>query len=267
MKKKSVFVVDENLNYINEISRELSKEEFNVVGYSQNGKDALEKLRKISELDVLIINMILPLKDGYSVLEEIKENGKYYPNIGFIIAQSSLINEHSVYLLNRLEISQLVLLPTNIENIISHIKKYVNYKNEVNPINDGEKINQRITKILHYLGIPAHIKGYHFIREAVEMVIKNPSIIGQVTKTLYPTIAQKFASSPTKVERAIRHAIELGWTRGDQQKMDEIFGYTISALKAKPTNSEFIAMIADYISLNEDTAINKNSQYMYKMSY
>ena len=99
------------------------------------------------------------------------------------------------------------------------------------------------------------------------MVIENPNVIGQITKTLYPSIAEKFDSSPTKVERAIRHAIELGWTRGNQDTIDEIFGYTISALKAKPTNSEFIAMVADYISLNEDKNEDKIPQYKYKMSY
>lgn len=267
MKKKSIFVVDENLNYINELSRELAKEEVIMLGYSLNGKDALDKLRKYNDIDILIINLILPITDGFNVLQEIKENKKYYPNIGFIIAQSSLITDHTLYLLNNLDVNHLILLPSSVDNVINHIRNF-DYSQEItNNGNEKERINQRITKILHNLGIPAHIKGYHFIREAVDMVIENPSIIGQVTKTLYPTIAQKFSSSATKVERAIRHAIELGWTRGNQDKIDEIFGYTISALKAKPTNSEFIAMIADYISLNEDEQVGKNPQYKYKMSY
>ena len=99
------------------------------------------------------------------------------------------------------------------------------------------------------------------------MVIENPSVIGQVTKCLYPSIAIKFQSSPSKVERAIRHAIELGWSRGDQDTIDEIFGYTISAAKAKPTNSEFIAMVADYITLNEDKKNYQMSNFRHKMSY
>ena len=99
------------------------------------------------------------------------------------------------------------------------------------------------------------------------MAIDTPDIINSITKKLYPSIADKFDTSASKVERAIRHAIELGWTRGNQDTIDEIFGYTISALKAKPTNSEFIAMVADYISLNEDKNEDKIPQYKYKMSY
>ena len=267
MKKKNVFIIDDSMNYINELNRELSKEEVYVVGYSLNGKDALEKLRKFNEIDVLIINLVLPIKDGFSVLKEIRENSKYYPKIGFIIAQSSIVNDHTKYMLSAYQIDQFILQPSGLETIINHIRNINIDKNVHVKDNNQDNINRRITKILHSVGIPAHIKGYHFIREAVEMVIENPTVIGQVTKTLYPSIAKKFDSSPTKVERAIRHAIELGWTRGNQDIIDEIFGYTISAIKAKPTNSEFIAMVADYISLNEDTAEEKNPQYKYKMSY
>ena len=105
--------------------------------------------------------------------------------------------------------------------------------------------------MLHTVGIPAHVKGYHYLREAIEMCIKEPDLIGQITKNLYPDIAQKFDSSHTKVERAIIHAIEIGWNRGSEESINEIFGNTISSTKAKPTNSEFIAMMADYISITE----------------
>ena len=265
MKKKNVFIVDDSLTYINELSRELSKEEVYVVGYSLNGKDALEKLRKFNEIDVLIINLVLPIKDGFTVIKELKENKDYYPNIDFIIAQSSIVNPHTLNMLNNLKVDQFILQPSTHDNLINHIKNH-NVSLTSNESNK-ESISKRITKVLHNVGIPAHIKGYHFIREAVDMVIENPNVIGQITKTLYPSIAEKFDSSPTKVERAIRHAIELGWTRGNQDTIDEIFGYTISALKAKPTNSEFIAMVADYISLNEDKNEDKIPQYKYKMSY
>ena len=267
MKKKSVFIVDESMNYINELSRELSKEEVYVIGYSLNGKDALEKIRRFSEIDVLIINLMLPIKDGFSVLQEIRDNKDYYPHIQFILCQSSIMNDHTIYMLNSLKVDQFILQPSTHENLINHLKNF-NKEKIINSSNsEKDSINKRITKVLHSVGIPAHIKGYHFIREAVDMVIENPSVIGQVTKCLYPSIAEKFDSSPTKVERAIRHAIELGWTRGDQDTIDEIFGYTISAIKAKPTNSEFIAMVADYISLNEDANSFKNTRIKYKMSY
>ena len=120
--------------------------------------------------------------------------------------------------------------------------------------NDEDSLEALVTNIIHELGVPAHIKGYQYLREAIIMVINNIDIINQITKQLYPDIAKKFKTTPSKVERAIRHAIEVAWARGEQQAVERIFGYTISASKGKPTNSEFIAMIADKLRLELKTA-------------
>lgn len=268
MKKKSVFIVDDSLNYINELTRELSKEEdVFVIGYALNGKDAIEKMRMFNELDVLLISMVLPIKDGYQVLKDLQDNKSLYPQISLKLCQSNLVNDHVLTLVSNLGGDQFIKKPSNIDTILNHIRNIRLSNTPKENVIESDSINKRITRILHNVGIPAHIKGYSFIREAVEMVIENPTVIGQVTKTLYPNIAEKYDSSTTKVERAIRHAIEIGWSRGNTDVIDDIFGYTISAQKAKPTNSEFIAMVADYISLNEDEEKSKIPYYRRKMSY
>jgi len=119
---------------------------------------------------------------------------------------------------------------------------------------DEENLEALVTNVIHELGVPAHIKGYQYLREAIMMVINDIDIINQITKQLYPEIAIKFKTTPSRVERAIRHAIEVAWSRGEQQAVERIFGYTISAAKGKPTNSEFIAMIADKLRLELKTA-------------
>ena len=263
MKKKSVFLVDDSKNYVDELNKELVNEEVNVVGYSLNGEDALRKIKLFEDIDILVINSKLPIKDGFEVLKEIKTNQSIYPDIEFIILQVDVINERVINLIQSLKIDQVIFKEESNKRIIEQIRNV----EETKELSEKDEVYKRITKILHNVGIPAHIKGYNFIRHAVEMVIENPSVIGQVTKCLYPSIAIKFQSSPSKVERAIRHAIELGWSRGDQDTIDEIFGYTISAAKAKPTNSEFIAMVADYITLNEDKKNYQMSNFRHKMSY
>lgn len=263
MKKKSVFLVDDSKNYVDELNKELVNEEVNVVGYSLNGEDALRKIKLFEDIDILVINSKLPIKDGFEVLKEIKTNQSIYPDIEFIILQVDVINERVINLIQSLKIDQVIFKEESNKRIIEQIRNV----EETKELSERDEVNKRITKILHNVGIPAHIKGYNFIRHAVEMVIENPSVIGQVTKCLYPSIAIKFQSSPSKVERAIRHAIELGWSRGDQDTIDEIFGYTISAAKAKPTNSEFIAMVADYITLNEDKKNYQICNFRHKMSY
>ena len=262
MKKKSVFIIDDSKNYVDQLVMEL-KSVVNIVGYSLNGEEALRKLKLTEDIDVLIINSNLPGKDGFEVLKELKSNEIFYPSFRFIILQIDNLNEKIISLIQTYKIDQTIMKSDNHSNLINQImnvdQTLINYKQE--------NINKRVTKILHSVGIPAHIKGYNFIRYAVELVLEDPSVIGQVTKILYPNIAIKFHSSPSKVERAIRHAIELGWSRGDQDTIDDIFGFTISASKAKPTNSEFIAMVADYITLEEDKNILRNSKFNPKMSY
>lgn len=158
--------------------------------------------------------------------------------------------------------------PFDIELLIKRIREIKFYKPEpqkdtfvtrdskkmyidVDPAKVGsdQNLEALVTNLIHEVGVPAHIKGYQYLREAIMMVIKDIDVINQITKSLYPQIASKFNTTPSRVERAIRHAIEVAWGRGDQKTVEKIFGYTISASKGKPTNSEFIAMIADKLRL------------------
>ena len=122
-------------------------------------------------------------------------------------------------------------------------------KTNVIPISKGRNLDANITSIIHEIGVPAHIKGYQYLREAITMVYNNIEILGAITKTLYPEIAQKFKTTPSRVERAIRHAIEVAWTRGNIDSISRLFGYTVNVSKSKPTNSEFIAMVADKLRI------------------
>lgn len=268
MKKKSIFIADSNLSYINDLTQKLSHEDdLFVVGYALNGSDAVQRIKMFQELDVLIIDLVLPGMDGYSVLKEIHDNKDQYPNIRLIITQSSISNDHILNLVSNLGAHQFIQKPSSYQTIIESINNLKLDRQNFLKYEEETPINKRVTRILHSVGIPAHIKGYHYLRKAIELTVENPSVIGQITKTLYPQIAEMYYSSTSKVERAIRHAIELGWNRGNPEMIDNIFGYTISASKAKPTNSEFIAMVADYISLNEDAETMQINTLRHKITY
>lgn len=261
MKKKNIFVIDENTNFIHQLGAEIGKyNDLCMTSYSSDGQDALNKLKMFDELDVLILNLILPTVDGYQILREIQENSQEYPNIKLIICLSTMINDRILKLSNELGADHFIKKPCSPSTIVNYINLEKENTLKSNTKYSEDTICKKITRILHSVGIPAHIKGYHFIRLGVEMVINEPDLIGQITKTLYPEIAQRFGSSPTKVERAIRHAIEIGCSRCNQDAFDEIFGYTININKAKPTNSEFIAMIADYIMINDINSSLKDKQ-------
>ena len=264
MDKVKVLMIDDNVELINAVKEYFkSSKIIEIVDEAHDGLEGFEKIEK-TICDVVILDLIMPKKDGLYVLEKMKQQNI---NKKVIVATSyntqEVIREVSDYGVN-----YYILKPFDFTDLEKRILDLANKKKNSKNIDlHHNNIQISITKILHELGIPSHIKGYQYIRDGVGLIFDNPEMIGGITKELYPELASKFDTTVSRVERAIRHAIELGWTRGNQDKIDEIFGYTISALKAKPTNSEFIAMIADYISLNEDEQVGKNPQYKYKMSY
>lgn len=256
MEKKTVFIVDDSNELTTEVIRKISMTDNLVLsGSSNNGKDALEALSRLTQLDVLVLDLILPQVDGFQVLKEITDNPNNYPHIKHIICQSGLVNDNILDQLKLYDITQFMLKPYNIESLINQINHCVSYK--VNNDSKEQKLEENITKILHDVGIPAHIKGYKYLRSAISSSYYHSEYIGQVTKLLYPEIAKMYQTTGSRVERAIRHAIEVAWNRGNVDVIDEIFGYTISATKAKPTNSEFIAMISDYLSLKDKKICSK----------
>lgn len=253
MEKKSVFVIEvSNEGLQNKIKLINNQNDMFVVNFATDGKEGLEKLSHLKHIDVLVLDLVIPYYDGFQILRELRENSKKYPEIDVIIAQSNFFSENINSLLRLYGVNQFVLKPYDIESLINQIrintmivKKEVIEENK----NNEASLDIEITKMLHDIGVPAHIKGYSFLRSAISSIYYNNDYLGQVTKSLYPEIAKKYHSTSSRVERAIRHAIEIAWNRGNLDLINDIFGYTISASKAKPTNSEFIAMISDYLSL------------------
>lgn len=260
MEKKTIYLVDDNIEILQELKREFSKNnEFQLLGSATNGENCIIELRN-HKIDVLIIDMIMPKKDGLDVLESMKVNRIEAQHI---ICTTPFVNDFIVSRLKEFNVDYVMMKPFSPTQLTDKIKSLTNIKNNymnhqsialMNNEEESEghfkmKLENEITELLHEIGIPAHIKGYQYLRTAIEKTYFNIDYLGQVTKVLYPEIAKEYATTASRVERAIRHAIEVAWNRGNIDAIDDIFGYTISATKAKPTNSEFIAMLADKLRL------------------
>ena len=190
----------------------------------------------------------MPFCDGMRVIEELKNNKDKYRTPKKIIVMTQFTSSFITNKLNQYNVDYVLAKPidyVSLYQIITYNEKGTNHLESDNNID----LDTEITTLLHEIGVPAHIKGYLYIREAINMVYDNIDLLGAITKILYPEIAQKYCTTPSRVERAIRHAIEVAWIRGNVEAISEIFSYTISYNKSKPTNSEFIAMIADKLRL------------------
>lgn len=265
--KMSVYVVDDNNEGCNRIKDELRKNDrFEVLGSASNGEQCLKELTNRS-IDFLILDLIMPIKDGFQVLSELKA---HRIQVRHIIATTPLINDAMIVDLQKYAIAYLLMKPFEVKQIINKMVAIsgVEPSGNVISLNVSERdkllrieLEKDVTEILHEIGIPAHIKGYLYLRTAILETYENIDFLGQITKVLYPEIAKLYATTSSRVERAIRHAIEVAWNRGNVDAIDEIFGYTISASKAKPTNSEFIAMISDKLRLDNKL---KNNERLYR---
>lgn len=249
MKKIKILMVDDNVNLV-EMVREYFKNH-EAIEICWTAKDGLEGMKALEEfkdeIDVMILDLIMPNKDGMYVLEQMKERGI---DKNVIVATSynasEVIREVSEYGVN-----YFILKPFELADLEKRILDIQKRKNTENKNIDFHHNNLQIsiTKILHELGIPSHIKGYQYIREAIGIIYEHPETIGGITKELYPELAEKFDTTVSRVERAIRHAIEVSWNRANWSLMEEIFGNSVDIDKAKPTNSEFIVTIADKLKL------------------
>ena len=252
--KTNILMIDDNKNLIDMVKEYFKdNDNINITFEAYDGEEGIEKLEKNKEnINLIILDLIMPNKDGFYVLNEMKKRGI---NKKVIVATSynaaEVIREVSEY-----GVSYYVLKPFDLNILEKRIKDITNKKEENEDIDFyASNLNVSITKMLHELGIPSHIKGYGYIREAVSIIFKNPEIIGGITKELYPELASKFNTTVSRVERAIRHAIEVAWDRGDLDVLNSYFGYTIHNGRGKPTNSEFVAMLADRIRLGEDRPV------------
>ena len=244
--KIQVFMVDDNKDVVTEVKKYFSSKNVGVeiVGSCSNGEDALNELKKnYASYDLVLMDLVIPKRDGLSVLEELKKE-----NINIKSIITTCIN--SVDIINKcmdVGVSYYMLKPYNLDSLTDIIKRIVNNQNKTRI--DNKDLQQAITNLLHSLGMPSHIKGYSYIRDSINLMYNKPSMLGAITKELYPEIANMYDTTSSRVERAIRHAIEVSWTRGDYEVMEEIFGHSVDYDRAKPTNSEFIATLADKLRL------------------
>lgn len=262
MQKIEVLLADDNREFTNLLAEYISGQDDMVVsGIAYNGEEVLEMIDNASKVpDVLILDIIMPHLDGLGVLERLRDLGlNPQPKIIMLTAfGQENITQRAV----QLGASYYILKPFDMEVLANRIRQLVGVqtsssgttsapfvKSNVVPLGKGKNLDANITSIIHEIGVPAHIKGYQYLREAITMVYNNIEILGAITKTLYPAIAEKFKTTPSRVERAIRHAIEVAWTRGNIDSISHLFGYTINISKSKPTNSEFIAMVADKLRI------------------
>jgi len=220
--------------------------DFEITGVLQDGESLIEHLKK-EKPDVLVMDVILPRLDGIGVLQRFEELGDYRPKV---IAASDMGTHKMTRRVLDLGADYYLEKPVSGSLLERRIREELEPKQEARCYDaegpaDNARVQKAIMKILHDVGMPAHVKGYLFVKEGIQMILSNVELIGCITKEIYPVIAEKFNTTPTRVERAIRHAIELSWDRGNLDYLHGVFGYTINARKGKPTNSEFMAMIAD----------------------
>ena len=262
MSEISIAIADDNLQTLSLLNDILEGEEdFHVVGKADNGEDAYNMIVKTSP-DVVLLDVIMPRMDGITVMERVRGNAALTKMPSFIMvtaAGSENITEDAF----RMGANYYIMKPFNQDIVVDKVRRVGHRKaktpglsgmKKVKPYaNKNEYMEQNleneVTQMIHEIGIPAHIKGYHYLRDAIMMAVEDMDVLNAITKVLYPTVAKKYQTTSSRVERAIRHAIEVAWNRGNLDTLDELFGYTVSTGKGKPTNSEFIALIADTIQL------------------
>ncbi|MFD3447802.1 sporulation transcription factor Spo0A [Microbacteriaceae bacterium 4G12] len=258
MEKIKVCLADDNKELVSMLESYVSaQDDMEVVGVAYNGQECVSLL-KDKNPDVLVLDIIMPHLDGLAVLEKLRDMNK--PKQPNVIMLTAFGQEDVTKKAVDLGASYFILKPFDMENLTSHIRQVSGKPSAImkrplptfrSTTADGKpkNLDASITSIIHEIGVPAHIKGYMYLREAISMVYNDIELLGSITKVLYPDIAKKYNTTASRVERAIRHAIEVAWSRGNIESISSLFGYTVSMSKAKPTNSEFIAMVADKLRL------------------
>lgn len=250
-----VAIADDNKEFSDILQECLNREpDIELVGVAYNGEQILSIIEEKLP-DVIILDIIMPHLDGLGVLERLNlSNNTKRPKIIMLTAfGQETITQRVV----ELGADYYILKPFNMDVLISRIRQLAGTVNMSHPITaaatmpviKSRPIDVEVTNIIREIGIPAHIKGYQYLRDAIMMIVAEVELLGAVTKVLYPMIAEKYSTTPSRVERAIRHAIEVAWNRGNIEMINKIFGYTIKLDKGKPTNSEFMAMIADKLRM------------------
>lgn len=259
MARLNVAIADDNAIMRETLSNIITRDdELELVGKAENGEEAYEIIRKNAP-DVVLLDIIMPKMDGLSVMEKVNKDLTLKKRPVFIIV-SAIGSEGITEDAFRLGANYYIMKPFDKDMILSRIKnirpdairsgqerRIAAYENKSEYMK--RNLEEDVTNIIHEIGVPAHIKGYQYLRDAIMMVVNDVDMLNSITKILYPGIAKKYQTTPSRVERAIRHAIEVAWSRGKMDTIDALFSYTVHNAKGKPTNSEFVALIADKIRL------------------
>ena len=246
-KQVKVVVVDDNEAVIRSVKEYFRNSEIvSVIGGFTNGKDALNYLlQNPDQYDILMLDLILTHFDGIRIIEELKNH-----NINKkIMVLSSFKDDFTIRRVQALGASYFMLKPVDMDVVNSRLIDLVMHKEEIKVVKSN-KIESEVSVLLHDLGIPTHVRGYQYIREGVMLLYASDGISSLVTKEIYPRIANKYQTTSSRVERAIRHAIEISWSRGDIKLMEDLFGNSIDFDRSRPTNSEFLSTLADKFKLN-----------------
>ena len=246
--RTTVFIADGAEEFCTSLAAALNHADgFQVIGMASDGEQAIRMIQE-KRPDALVLDLMLSKKDGISVLKAIAGMDKK----PITLATSGFVTEYVASAAASLGTRYLMLKPCDVTAIVERLEEFRGGESQrIVPIRRPDKtsIETMVTGIIHEIGVPAHIKGYQYLREAIIIAVNDMDVINAITKVLYPQVAKTYGTTPSRVERAIRHAIEVAWDRGDLDTLQRFFGYTVSNTKGKPTNSEFIALIADKLSL------------------
>ncbi len=249
----TVFIADSAEDFCSGLTAALQRADgFRVLGTAGDGEQAIRMIEE-KKPDILVLDLMLAKKDGISVLKSIA-NMEHKP---ITLATSAFLTEYVSTAAANLGVRYLMLKPCDMNALVERMEEIRGGESLRYPVqrrNDKVSIETLVTNIIHEIGVPAHIKGYQYLREAIIIAVNDMDVINAITKVLYPEVAKTFGTTPSRVERAIRHAIEVAWDRGDLDTLQRFFGYTVSNTKGKPTNSEFIALIADKLQLQLKSA-------------
>ena len=247
--RKTVLLADANEEFRGMLREIIDQtEEFTVVGSTGDGAEALQLIEQ-RRPDLILMDVVLPGLDGLGVMKRMDLQAENAPRV---ILLSAFCNEQVAAEAVNLGASYFFPKPCDTQTLLDRMHTVLRQPEEAEPAGPAAPdMKSRVTAVIHEIGVPAHIKGYQYLREAILIAVDDMDVINAVTKVLYPEVAKRFGTTPSRVERAIRHAIEVAWDRGDLETLQKYFGYTVSNAKGKPTNSEFIAMIADRLVLEQ----------------
>ena len=244
----TVMIADNTEEFCSSLVTALQRSEgFRVVGTANDGEQAVRMIHQMQP-QILVLDLMLAKRDGLSVLKAISTMERKPA----VLATSGFITDYVASAAANLGVQYLMLKPCDMTALVERLEELRGGQTVLVPQNRAggkPSIEAMVTSIIHEIGVPAHIKGYQYLREAIIIAVNDMDVINAITKVLYPQVAKAFQTTPSRVERAIRHAIEVAWDRGDLDTLQRFFGYTVSNTKGKPTNSEFIALIADKLQL------------------